>query len=273
MRQRLFNVNVFASLHRRPCGHKVGMVRRDYTDSVDVVSHFVEHDSEIGKAFGAHMFFRVELGVEIVILPHAADDFFKPAVEQRVTSASGIERIEPHNDGFPTGAINNIDFGAGINVLQGDATPNEFKQKAFRPGFTPDGWIFLLGFRVACALAPSTSLDNAVSQPEPKSGARGERKEARQQAKRRILPPLPRPTTLSVNVDGVERSAIVFPGIRSNAVPSPVLLWFHGYGGRSVEEAERRRLHQLWPVATILYPQGLDTDNGRGEVKPGQSRV
>jgi polyhydroxybutyrate depolymerase len=97
----------------------------------------------------------------------------------------------------------------------------------------------------------------------------GRREKAQREAERRILPPLPRPTTLMVDVNGVERFAIVYPGIRSNEVPSPVLIWFHGYTGKAVEVARRRRLHQLWPIATIVYPQGLDTGHGRGDGKPG----
>jgi polyhydroxybutyrate depolymerase len=97
----------------------------------------------------------------------------------------------------------------------------------------------------------------------------GRREKAQKEAERRILPPLPRPTTLTVNVDGVQRSAIVYPGTRSNSVPSPVLLWFHGYGGKAVKTAESNPFHQLWPTATIVYPQGLDTGHGRGDGKPG----
>ena len=98
----------------------------------------------------------------------------------------------------------------------------------------------------------------------------GLRKKAGKEAEQRILPPFSRPATLTVNVDGVERSALVYQGEEARAAPSPVLLHFHGFGGISEREAQSRRFHELWPEATVVYPQGLnDITSGKGKTAPG----
>ena len=41
------------------------------------------------------------------------------------------------------------------------------------------------------------------------------------------------PTTITVMVDGIQRTALVQPGLRSATTPSPLLIFFHGLGGSS----------------------------------------
>jgi len=103
----------------------------------------------------------------------------------------------------------------------------------------------------------------AVADSQPNSPkARLIKSKAQKEAKKRALPLLPRPTTLIVNVDGVERSALVYPGLKAHAAPSPVLLYFHGFTGTSKDSADRTKFHELWPQATVVYPQGLKTKRG-----------
>jgi polyhydroxybutyrate depolymerase len=60
------------------------------------------------------------------------------------------------------------------------------------------------------------------------------------------------------NVDGVEREALVhLPG--GAPAPAPVVFAFHGHGGSSRNAARTFRVHELWPDAVVVYPQGLNT--------------
>jgi len=64
------------------------------------------------------------------------------------------------------------------------------------------------------------------------------------------------PGTRRVLVDGHERTALVYPGKNAASVPSPLVLVFHGFGGTSSSAAYAAELHQVWPEATVVYPQG-----------------
>ena len=59
-------------------------------------------------------------------------------------------------------------------------------------------------------------------------------------------------------VDGVEREALVHipAGAKS---PLPTVFAFHGHGGNSANAARSFRIHELWPEALVIYPQGLKT--------------
>lgn len=61
-------------------------------------------------------------------------------------------------------------------------------------------------------------------------------------------------------VDGVAREALVFPG--RGAAPKegrPLVLAFHGHGGGMRQAARSFDVQDLWPEATVIYPQGLPT--------------
>ncbi len=75
--------------------------------------------------------------------------------------------------------------------------------------------------------------------------------------------------TLKIQVNGVERSALVYPGKASVGAPSPLILAFHGYGSNAKQMASYG-LHEAWPEATVVYPQGLIV-RGRttGREEPG----
>jgi polyhydroxybutyrate depolymerase len=63
---------------------------------------------------------------------------------------------------------------------------------------------------------------------------------------------------ISVEVDGVERSARVFPGRDADRADSPLVLVFHGLGDNERNFADIVRFHRDWPEATVAYPAGLD---------------
>lgn len=61
-------------------------------------------------------------------------------------------------------------------------------------------------------------------------------------------------------VDGVERSALVAaPRAGASGARVPLVLVFHGHGGSSNGAARTFRIHEAWPEALVIYPQGLPT--------------
>jgi polyhydroxybutyrate depolymerase len=76
-------------------------------------------------------------------------------------------------------------------------------------------------------------------------------------------------------VDGVEREALVFaPTAESPRGSHPLIFAFHGHGG-NMNGASHWGLHERWPQAIVVYPQGLDTPSildPRGR-KPGWQRL
>ena len=57
-------------------------------------------------------------------------------------------------------------------------------------------------------------------------------------------------------VDGVEREAWVFSPTNRTS-PAPLVFAFHGHGGTMRHAARTFALHELWPEAIVVYPQGL----------------
>ena len=66
---------------------------------------------------------------------------------------------------------------------------------------------------------------------------------------------LAQPKIMSWTVDGVKREAIVY-GPKSTGARVPVVLAFHGHGDTNVNFAGVE-LHEAWPGAIVVYPQGL----------------
>jgi len=63
-------------------------------------------------------------------------------------------------------------------------------------------------------------------------------------------------------VDGVKREALVsLPDKISDAgrTPVPVVFAFHGHGGSMRQASRSFPIHELWPEAIVVYPQGLPT--------------
>jgi polyhydroxybutyrate depolymerase len=74
--------------------------------------------------------------------------------------------------------------------------------------------------------------------------------------------------TLTVSVNGVERSSLVFAPAKS-ASPSPLVFCFHGHGGSSRQASNSFRMHEAWPEAIVVYPQGLPS---KGRTDPEGKR-
>jgi len=68
-------------------------------------------------------------------------------------------------------------------------------------------------------------------------------------------------TSKKWNIDGTTRRALVH--LPANTNGAPVIFGFHGHGGTMNFAARRFRLHELWPEAVVVYPQGLATKTPR----------
>jgi polyhydroxybutyrate depolymerase len=72
----------------------------------------------------------------------------------------------------------------------------------------------------------------------------------------------------SWTVNGAERTALVAtPRERGSRL---TVFVFHGHGGNSLNAARTFRIHETWPEALVLYPQGLPTV---GQVTDPQGRL
>jgi polyhydroxybutyrate depolymerase len=68
------------------------------------------------------------------------------------------------------------------------------------------------------------------------------------------------PEQVTWEVDGLTRQGLVYwPAMASEAGGAPVVLAFHGYGGNSRRFARSFPIHEHWPQAVVIYPQGLPT--------------
>jgi polyhydroxybutyrate depolymerase len=75
-------------------------------------------------------------------------------------------------------------------------------------------------------------------------------------------------------VDGVTREALVrIPAAGTGGLP--VVFAFHGHGGSMAQASRSFHLHQAWPEAIVVYPQGLPTvgalTDPKGEMAGWQS--
>ncbi len=68
------------------------------------------------------------------------------------------------------------------------------------------------------------------------------------------------PETMRWTVDGVERQALVFaPAAGAAGSRLPLVLAFHGHGSDMRELAHALAIHDRWPAALVVYPEGLPT--------------
>lgn len=65
--------------------------------------------------------------------------------------------------------------------------------------------------------------------------------------------------TLVLDVDGVEREALVLAPIEKSSGGSPLVFLFHGHGGTAANITKKYDLHSSWPEAIVVAPQGLAT--------------
>lgn len=70
--------------------------------------------------------------------------------------------------------------------------------------------------------------------------------------------------TITIEIDGVERSARVYPGKEADREESPLVLVFHGLGDNERNFANIVGFHRDWPEATVVYPAGRDRPDREG---------
>lgn len=66
-------------------------------------------------------------------------------------------------------------------------------------------------------------------------------------------------TRMTWEVNGVEREALVYVPASAKKEAAPLVFAFHGHGGRMMGAVRMFRLHEVWPEAIVVYPQGLKT--------------
>lgn len=62
-----------------------------------------------------------------------------------------------------------------------------------------------------------------------------------------------------LRVDGVARETVVYAPASAKEKAAPVVFVFHGHGGNMRNAARSFAMHQQWPDAISVYPQGLNT--------------
>lgn len=65
--------------------------------------------------------------------------------------------------------------------------------------------------------------------------------------------------SVEVEAGGLERTGLAF--VPEGVGLAPLVLAFHGKGGSSEGAAKMFKLHEEWPEALVIYPQGLATAN------------
>src|SRR4051812_4639660 len=68
---------------------------------------------------------------------------------------------------------------------------------------------------------------------------------------------------ISLEVDGTKREALVV--VNSKPAPakgSPLIFAFHGHGGTARRAIRNFEIHELWPEAIVVYPQGIEGVKG-----------
>lgn len=66
---------------------------------------------------------------------------------------------------------------------------------------------------------------------------------------------------LKVDIDGVERTALMYAPEHAGSAPLPLILVFHGRGDSNDKFAAAVKLHRDWPEAIVVYPQGRTIDS------------
>jgi polyhydroxybutyrate depolymerase len=72
-----------------------------------------------------------------------------------------------------------------------------------------------------------------------------------------VLTVLLAPRTIEIDVDGLKRQMIVYPGASGKNMP--LVFGFHGHGGNMRQAARSFGIHEVWPEATVAYLQGVPT--------------
>ncbi len=67
--------------------------------------------------------------------------------------------------------------------------------------------------------------------------------------------------TLELEIEGLKRTARVYPGKEADKKPVPLVFVFHGRGDNLQNFTRAVHLHKDWPEATVVYPRGLKRED------------
>ena len=68
----------------------------------------------------------------------------------------------------------------------------------------------------------------------------------------------PEPKTVTLTVGDLKREALVFAPAKATDSP-PLVFAFHGHGGTMRQASRSLAIHDHWPEAVVVYPQGVPT--------------
>jgi polyhydroxybutyrate depolymerase len=74
-----------------------------------------------------------------------------------------------------------------------------------------------------------------------------------------LLTAAPQVNRMQWDVEGLQREALVALPDRDDSASAPVVFVFHGHGGNARQVGRSFRIHDLWPEAIVVYPQGVPT--------------
>lgn len=73
------------------------------------------------------------------------------------------------------------------------------------------------------------------------------------------------PIQMDFKVSDMDRQAMIYPPVTEEKAKTakgktvPVVFCFHGHGGGSSQAAKSFKMHEAWPEALVVYPQGVPT--------------
>ncbi len=129
-------------------------------------------------------------------------------------------------------------------------------------------WLCLVGLLIVSSVSTCLLADEPKDQPSagPKAKAVAERRIDPEKLKR-IRERLEKSNADNTNlkrmtwkVGETTREALVYiPPVNDTKEKHPLVFAFHGHGGRAEYSARKLPMHELWPNAICVYPQGLPT--------------
>lgn len=77
------------------------------------------------------------------------------------------------------------------------------------------------------------------------------------------------------NIDGTERTALVYSPTKVDPAGAPLILVFHGLSGSTAAQQRSRtwRFDQYWPEAYVVYLQGLPLPKDKDKDKDSNSKI
>lgn len=129
-------------------------------------------------------------------------------------------------------------------------------------------WLYLAGFLIALVGNVRLFADEPKDQPSERAKGKGvaERRfdpEKLKQLRERLGKSNADNTNLkrmTWKVGETTREALVYiPPATDTQAKHPLVFAFHGHGGRAEYSARKLPVHELWPNAICVYPQGLPT--------------